>query len=382
MLLGFLVALLSLPGAYGQNTSVSCSNTHDWMRNSKGQSPCLITAWLQYPCIGSYDVGQPIYLGPVNGDVKPCACSTVLYSTLAACAVCQGVGLDGIVPWSVFSQHCLSVATQQYPELVPNDTSIPPWAYLPLFNDTFDVRAAQFLAFLDSTGSSPNSTTSSTSVPDTNATPASGSASSLSSSDARNESSPLIGMLVGGTLLLTMAIASTIVSARRFRALSMPPQTPALLLPPRAARMPVLRMPDLRMPALRMPARPRMPTLRVPVFKLRMPAAVGMPTWRRRGHDSEASWTIGTPSKHDVFSDPDDPPVFPPLPSPADVYFYRCHKKALDVLGCKRPRSYTDVSVAGGQTSTVGTMESCDLSTPPTVPLRSYNYHWRHEGAV
>ena len=76
--------------------------------------------------------------------------------------------------------------------------------------------------------------------------------------------------------------------------------------------------------------------------------------------------------------DPDDPdpPAFPELPSPADVYCYRCHKKALDVMpGCERPGSFTDVSM----TSTVGTVESY---SPLTVPLRGYGYHWRSKCAT
>ena len=73
--------------------------------------------------------------------------------------------------------------------------------------------------------------------------------------------------------------------------------------------------------------------------------------------------------------DSNNSPAFPPLPLPADVYFYRCHKKALDVMGCERPRSYTDVSI----TSTTGTMESY---TSPTVPLRGYGYRWRSKCAT
>ena len=45
----------------------------------------------------AYDLGQPTYVGLANEDAKPCACNTVLYSTLAARAACQGAGLGGIV---------------------------------------------------------------------------------------------------------------------------------------------------------------------------------------------------------------------------------------------------------------------------------------------
>ena len=121
------------------------------------------------------------------------------------------------------------------------------------------------------------------------------------------EGGMLVSMMVGGTLLLSMAIASTVILARRLHALSMPPPTSPLMMTPRPAptprlRMPTLRIPSLRVPAfkLRMPALLRMPTrlraLRLPAFKLRVS------TWRKRGHDSEASWTIGAPSTHDVLN--------------------------------------------------------------------------------
>ena len=34
-----------------------------------------------------------VYLGPDIPDATPCVCNTVSYATLAACAVCQGLGL-------------------------------------------------------------------------------------------------------------------------------------------------------------------------------------------------------------------------------------------------------------------------------------------------
>ena len=85
------------------------------MRNSLGQSPCLVTAWLSviptevrynllvhspHPCLtfsflqGGFVWGPLLpgayYIGPSTGSkVFPCQCNTVLYSTYAACAYCQ-----------------------------------------------------------------------------------------------------------------------------------------------------------------------------------------------------------------------------------------------------------------------------------------------------
>ncbi|TBU46691.1 hypothetical protein BD309DRAFT_587155 [Dichomitus squalens] len=102
MLLAVVVALLQFVN--GQSTNATCSDDYDWMRNSKAQSPCLITAWLQYPCYGPFQVpglpsGPYSYSGPLNGSAYPCACNTVLYSMWAACAVCQGAGISRIYPY-------------------------------------------------------------------------------------------------------------------------------------------------------------------------------------------------------------------------------------------------------------------------------------------
>ena len=98
------------------------------MTNSLGQSPCLVTAWLFVPCYGPgngtfssnisylyyiFAEGRPVlngvgsfieslspdevYDGPQATDAfdsTPCDCNTVLYSTFAACALCQGANID------------------------------------------------------------------------------------------------------------------------------------------------------------------------------------------------------------------------------------------------------------------------------------------------
>ena len=74
---------------------------------------------------------------------------------------------------------------------------------------------------------------------------------------------------------------------------------------------------------------------------------------------------------------PDDPRTFPPLPSPEEIYFYRCRQKAaVNPLGCDQ--SHTDVTFGGDLPSTIGST----LASYPLLasPLRGYN--WRPEGEV
>ena len=83
------------------------------MNNTLGQSPCLIAAYLQGQCynggkslrftlvtlsnglnvvvfsVGS--LGPGFRYAPGDGN-NACTCSTVTYSMIAACALCQGAG--------------------------------------------------------------------------------------------------------------------------------------------------------------------------------------------------------------------------------------------------------------------------------------------------
>ena len=89
------------------------------MKNEKGQTPCLVTAWLWTPCYtiegvwlilskrrfayahqncqDSFVEALPagdVYLGQDKADATLCDCNTVTYSMYAACALCQGGDID------------------------------------------------------------------------------------------------------------------------------------------------------------------------------------------------------------------------------------------------------------------------------------------------
>ncbi|KAM5540813.1 hypothetical protein V8D89_005457 [Ganoderma adspersum] len=122
--------------------------------NSKGQSPCLVSSWLFTPCSSpSNSFVSPLphgyhYVTPLNSSdsATPCRCNTVLFSTMSACATCQGEG-DYIIPWLTYSQNCANTYIEKYPENIPAGTAIPAWAYLDVrVNGTFDPAAAEALA--------------------------------------------------------------------------------------------------------------------------------------------------------------------------------------------------------------------------------------------
>ncbi|TFK93365.1 hypothetical protein K466DRAFT_649975 [Polyporus arcularius HHB13444] len=209
-----------------QNTTATCVAGYEWTFNSLGQSPCLITAYLWEPCyalsqdiVAKLDEGF-VYQGPVSpSSSNKCLCNTVSYSTLAACAVCQGRGL-AIYSWPQYRTNCSAVDEDAYPFSIAGGTAVPAWAYLDVVkNGSFNVVAAQALAetnppestapALSSTlgTSSVTATFSTTGSPPTLSSSSSGSSSSPtgqptspSSSSSSSSSHTNVGAIVGGVI--------------------------------------------------------------------------------------------------------------------------------------------------------------------------------------
>ena len=66
------------------------------MDNSRGQNPCLMTAYLNSACLADptdayvYSLPEDYhYSPPTIAIATPCQCSTVFYSMISACATCQ-----------------------------------------------------------------------------------------------------------------------------------------------------------------------------------------------------------------------------------------------------------------------------------------------------
>ncbi|KAM5537640.1 hypothetical protein V8D89_008718 [Ganoderma adspersum] len=241
-----LLAVGLLP-ASAQNTTAKCGKEFDWMTNSKGQSPCLVTAWLWTPCYGTGNATfvppvptNWVYQGPLAKDPfdsTPCDCNTVLYSTMAACGICQGAGIE---PWPTYKVNCTKLFNGTYPESVPGGTAIPAWAFLDVtMNSTFNVDAAKALAEQDppdvtdvtsssafasqsSSGSAPPSPSTASSPASSTTTPPTSTTSGTSTTNSSahgNNPVPLVGGIVGGILglLLIGTLALFIVLRHRRR---------------------------------------------------------------------------------------------------------------------------------------------------------------------
>ncbi|KZV81762.1 hypothetical protein EXIGLDRAFT_844329 [Exidia glandulosa HHB12029] len=127
----------------GIQTEAHCDAAYSWMDNAKGQSPCLVAAYLLGACSAdlTWDVG-PINLAndssyaPPGTDnpatFNPCGCSWAVYNLLQACAVCQGE--MHIRTWPSWRMACTPEFLQQdtffpgSPYEINSNTSVPYWA--------------------------------------------------------------------------------------------------------------------------------------------------------------------------------------------------------------------------------------------------------------
>ncbi|KAH9941833.1 uncharacterized protein BXZ73DRAFT_98221 [Epithele typhae] len=216
------------------------------MSNSKGQSPCLVASFLEASCFPPDPTVRALgevggaYAGPASADdANPCVCSTVTYSLLAACALCQsGSSPIPISSWPVFSQQCPGESTfvGVFTQPVSSGTEIPAWPKAALTDaGAFDPAAAFALAFKASQSSSASLAASRSpsplhlttgaslssvhfSAPSSLATATSISgATSPSSSDSQKKSNAaaIAGGVVGGVVLVLLGGVLLMCTMRR-----------------------------------------------------------------------------------------------------------------------------------------------------------------------
>ncbi|PIL23296.1 hypothetical protein GSI_14606 [Ganoderma sinense ZZ0214-1] len=226
-------------------TNATCSTEYDWMTNSLGQSPCVVTSHLFASCgdgcaVSIDNCTIPAALSPGANYTNPdntgfgfdleygvCTCTTVWYSTLSACAACQGRGL-AIDPWIVYSAQCDPLYIQKFPNPIPNGTAVPGWAFLPISNDMFDLKSAQALALIHpAENQAPtiipgqlSSTTLPTSALPTSTTSGTSTSTATSSSNPgvskKNLAGIIAGSVVGGGVFF-LALAAFMFCYRRRR---------------------------------------------------------------------------------------------------------------------------------------------------------------------
>ncbi|KIM84966.1 hypothetical protein PILCRDRAFT_817802 [Piloderma croceum F 1598] len=156
-------------------SNVTCQPASAWMLNTKNQTPCIVGAYLQAQCMnGSFEVQSlpnlsSFYVPPGNGS-DACTCSTVTYSLMAACGLCQDAKA---LNWTVWQANCSSrdIDVGGYPFDIPTETVVPTWAYLNVtVNNTFNSWAA-FQEYTNSQSTATLSTTSASSSSSITATP-------------------------------------------------------------------------------------------------------------------------------------------------------------------------------------------------------------------
>lgn len=208
----FLTTAALLVLVNGQHTEAQCTVTSlDWTFNSLGQTPCLVAAYLQGSCTGK-DFNVPaidIDEHYINTDPDQCFCSTVTYSLLSACAICQGAEISS---WAIYTTNCTANKIPispdgQFPLPVPSNTSVPSWAQqLVQTSGTFDISRARTVAEVQNNATNTTSTTSSSSNSQTTTspTPSPSESGSGSTHSSHLSTDTVVGIAVGGGACLIL----------------------------------------------------------------------------------------------------------------------------------------------------------------------------------
>jgi len=245
--LWFSVAVAGYAAAQSTTPLPTCTNsTYQWTFNSLRQSPCMVAAWLGGVCNGG-DYNLPplpgpeyYYLGPAPGYGNACACSSVFYSLISACSLCQSA--DYLV-WSRYSENCTTSYSGVFNYNIPPTTKVPHWAYLDVVpGNGFSPSAAQLAVsggaestnIPSSTSSSTSTTRSPTLTPGgfaTSSSPATGSSSRPINAGA------IAGAVVGG--VVGLALIAALVFCFVYRRRTQRPQSTVNLMSPSMPTSPV-----------------------------------------------------------------------------------------------------------------------------------------------
>ncbi|KAK7020458.1 hypothetical protein R3P38DRAFT_1214265 [Favolaschia claudopus] len=210
MILPILSTLLLIKAAVSQpDTNATCSPSFAWAANSRGQSPCLVAAYLGSVCnnglffVPSLPDGS-FYNGPTVAQANSCGCSSVFYSLLSACAACQSRNFQ---PWSSFDANCTTVDSQIFRGNIPSETAVPHWAYQNVSSGSFNTTLAQLQ--LNAPESTANVQPTSTNLP--------GGSTSTPTSKKKSNAGAIAGGVVGGIVFVCLAGIATFWFLRRRR---------------------------------------------------------------------------------------------------------------------------------------------------------------------
>ncbi|KJA17094.1 hypothetical protein HYPSUDRAFT_46726 [Hypholoma sublateritium FD-334 SS-4] len=151
----------------------TCQSGFQWAFNLLGQSPCDIAFSVEQPCPSPTTIPtlptSSSYPGPSGNSVNPCTCSTVYYSLLSACALCQNALISS---WQTYNLNCEALQISVFIPPLTADIAIPNYAFQDVTatpNGTFDEQLAMNYTGPDTTASVPITVTfTSTSFVNTN----------------------------------------------------------------------------------------------------------------------------------------------------------------------------------------------------------------------
>ncbi|KAI0773762.1 hypothetical protein C8Q74DRAFT_1368319 [Fomes fomentarius] len=238
-----------------QLTNTKCLDEWGWMSNSRGQSPCLVTAYLYTPCVAASKANVGALTDPNTWYLRPtgidgCTCNSVVYSMLEACARCQWGSATNLAMLSWVSatllgyigmlidsdgRESVGLVGKLYPNPIPPGTAIPAWAFQDVtVQDRFNVTVAAKVASEGLPDTTPTATlsipastldSSTTSSTQTSASPSDSAAASPSTTTKSSNVGPIVGGVVGGVLgaLLIGALAFYLLRKRQVKTRAAPP---------------------------------------------------------------------------------------------------------------------------------------------------------------
>lgn len=134
-----------------------------------------------------------IYLGPSQTGADSCRCSTVYYSLLSACAVCQN---QSFLSWTAYNGNCTVVYNQVFSDPIPSSTKIPHYAYLDVVtNDTFSLSVAESVGGPESSA-----------VPQATGSSAAIASSTSAAKKSKSDAGPVAGGVIGGVVFLGIVV--------------------------------------------------------------------------------------------------------------------------------------------------------------------------------
>ncbi|CAE7102158.1 unnamed protein product, partial [Rhizoctonia solani] len=160
----------------------------------------------------------------VSGSSTKCICTSVVWSLLAACSLCQGLDSSR---WTIYANDCIAADTSApgiYPLPIPSGTVVPNWAFYDYVTaGVFNQVIASQQSGPESTGPAvPSSTRASTATTTSTST-----AAPVSNNSGGSNTGAIVGGVVGGVLgIALVALIAFFVVRKNKQSKPGPPELP------------------------------------------------------------------------------------------------------------------------------------------------------------